>query len=139
MKEWLKGSLANIYTVIGGQIANFVFILLFSLGGEGSRGIYGAAAIVVNVITYSSFLAFALYPKLLAEQKSEDVTASFKTVLMFAIPMTAVAMALANSYIVLLRPELLEFPGAGLVLVILALDALVGVVSGIYGVGAFWD
>jgi len=133
VKEWLKGSLANIYTVIGNQIANFVFILLFSLGGEGSRGIYGAAAIVVNVITYSSFLAFALYPKLLAEQKSEDVTASFKTVLMFAIPMTAVAMALSNSYIVLLRPELLDFPGAGLVLAILALDALVGVVSGIYG------
>ena len=131
--EWLKGSLANIYTVIGNQIANFVFLLLFSLGGEGSRGIYGAAAIVVNVITYSSFLAFALYPKLLAEQKSEDVTASFKTVLMFAIPMTAIAMALANSYIVLLRQELLDFQGAGLVLAILALDALVGVVSGIYG------
>jgi hypothetical protein len=52
---------------------------------------------------------------------------------MFAIPMTAVAMALANSYIVLLRPELLEFPGAGLVLVVLAIDALVGVFSGIYG------
>jgi hypothetical protein len=133
VKEWLKGSLANIYTVIGNQIANFVFLLLFSFGGEGSRGIYGAAAIVVNVITYSSFLAFALYPKLLAEQKSEDVTASFKTVLMFAIPMTAVAMTLSNSYIVLLRQELLNFPGAGLVLAILALDALVGVVSGIYG------
>jgi hypothetical protein len=133
VKEWLKGSLANIYTVIGNQIANFVFLLLFSLGGEGSRGIYGAAAIVVNVITYSSFLAFALYPKLLAEPKSEDVTLSLKTVLMFAIPMTAVAMALANSYIVLLRPELLEFPGAGLVLAILALDALTGVFTGIYG------
>lgn len=134
VREWLKGSLANIYTVIGNQIANFIFILLFSLGGEGSRGIYGASAIVVNVITYSSFLAFALYPKLLAEQKSEDVTASFKIVLMFAIPMTVVAMALANSYIVILRDKLLiEFPGAGLVLVILALDALVGVLSGIYG------
>jgi hypothetical protein len=132
VKEWLKGSLANIYTVVGNQIANFIFILLFSLGGEGSRGIYGAAAIVVNVITYSSFLAFALYPKLLAEQKSEDVTASFKTVLMFAIPMTAIAIALSNSYIVILRPELSVFAGAGLVLSILAVDALDGVLSGIY-------
>jgi len=137
VKEWLKGSLANIYTVIGNQIANFVFLLLFSFGGDGGRGIYGAAAIVVNVITYSSFLAFALYPKLLAEQKSEDVTASFKTVLMFAIPMTAVAMALSNSYIVLLRQELLEFPGVGLVLAVLAMDALVGVISGIYGAVLF--
>lgn len=132
VKEWLKGSLANIYTVVGNQIANFIFILLFSLGGEGSRGIYGAAYIVVNVITYSSFLAFALYPKLLAEQKSEDVTIGLKTVLMFAIPMTAIAVVLSNSYIVLLRPELIAFSGAGLVLVILALDALVGVISGVY-------
>lgn len=51
---------------------------------------------------------------------------------MFAIPMTAIAVVLANSYIVLLRPELLAFSGAGLVLAILAVDALVGVVSGIY-------
>jgi hypothetical protein len=133
VKEWLKGSLANIYTVVGNQIASFVFILLFSLGGEGSRGIYGAAAIVVGVITHSSFLSFALYPKLLSEQKSEDVTVGLKTVLMFAIPMTAIAVALSNSYIVLLRPELSEFAGAGLVLAILAVDALVGVLSGIYG------
>jgi hypothetical protein len=137
VKEWLKGSLANIYTMIGGQLANLIFLLLFSLGGEGSRGIYGAAAIVVNVITYSSFLAFALYPKLLTEQKSEDVTVGLKTVLMFAIPMTAVAMALANSYIVLLRTELASFAGAGLVLAILALDALVGVISGIYSAVVF--
>lgn len=132
VKEWLKGSLANIYTVIGGQLANVIFLLLFSLGGEGSRGIYGASAIVVNVITYSSFLSYALYPKLLAGEKAEDVTLSLKTVLMFAIPMTAVAIALANTYVVLLRPEIQLFPGAGYVLIILAIDALVGVISGIY-------
>jgi hypothetical protein len=55
-----------------------------------------------------------------------------KTVLMFAIPMTAIAIALSNSYMVLLRPELSEFGGVGLVLAILAVDALVGVLSGIY-------
>jgi hypothetical protein len=133
VKEWLKGSLANIYTVVGNVIAtNSVLLLLFTLGGEGSRGIYGAAAIVVNVITYSSFLSFALYPKLMAEQKSEDITLSLKTVLMFAIPMTAIAVALANSYIVILRPELAAFIGAGTVLAILAVDALDGVISGIY-------
>ncbi len=137
VKEWLKGSLANIYTVVGNQIANFVFILLFSLGGEGSRGIYGAAAIVVNVITYSSFLSYALYPKLLTGQKSEDVTVGLKTVLMFAIPMTAIAIALSNSYIVILRPELSVYVGAGTVLAILAVDALVGVLSGIYSAVVF--
>ena len=133
VKEWLKGSVLNIYSVVGAQIAAFIFILLFSLGGEGSRGIYGAAAQIANIVTYASFLSFALYPKLLAEKKSEDVTASLKTVLMFALPMTVGAIALANSYIILLRVELVEFQGSALVLVVLALDALVTVISGIYG------
>ena len=133
VKDWLKGSIANIYSVVGNQLAAVVFLLLFSLGGEGSRGIYGSALQIANVITYSSFLSFALYPKLLAEGKSGDVTQSLKTVLMFAMPMTVCAVALANSYIIILREEIVAFSGAGLVLVVLALDAFVGVLSGIYG------
>jgi hypothetical protein len=69
--EWLKGSLANIYNVVGSQLASLVFIMLFIYGGENGRGELGAGATIVNVITYSSFLAYALYPKLLAERKSE--------------------------------------------------------------------
>jgi hypothetical protein len=133
VKEWLKGSVLSIYSVAGGQIANFVLILLFNLGGGDSRGIYGTAALIANVITHSSFLSFALYPKLLAEKNGEDVTVSLKTVLMFAIPMTVGAIALSNSYIILLTPYLVAYPGASLVLVVLAIDALVTVVSGIYG------
>lgn len=78
-------------------------------------------------------MSFALYPKLLAEKKSEDIAISLKMVLMFAIPMTACAVAMANSYIVLLRPTLADYPGAELVLVVLTLDALLTVISGIYG------
>jgi hypothetical protein len=84
--EWLKGSLANIYTVVGGQLASLVFIMLFIYGGENGRGELGAGATIVNVISYSSFLAYALYPKLLAERKSEHITTALKMVLMFAIP-----------------------------------------------------
>ena len=134
VKDWLKASVANIYNVVGTQLSAFVFIMLFSYGGAGGREIYGAAAQIAGVISYSGFLAFALYPKLLAEKKSEDITTSLKTVLMFAVPMTVGAIALANSYMVLLRVNLLEnYPGATLVLVVLALDALVTVTSGIYG------
>jgi O-antigen/teichoic acid export membrane protein len=133
MKEWLKGSVASIYSVIGGQIAAFVFLLLFTLGGEGSRGIYGAAAQIASVIAYAGFLSFALYPKLLAEKKSEDITSSMKTVLMFALPMTVGAVALAGSFMLILRPEyMVEYPGVGSVLIILAIDTFVGVISGFY-------
>jgi len=129
VKEWLKGSLVNIYNVLGNQIATFIFIMLFAYGGVGGRGRYGAAAQIANVISYSSFLAFALYPKLLEDKKREDITTSMKTVLTFAIPMTAGAITLSDSYITLLR---VEYPDAAIVLIVLAIDALILTVSGLY-------
>ena len=129
IREWLKGSLTNIYNVVGNQLSSYIYILLFVLGGEGARGTLGAGAVVVNVITYSSFLSYALYPKLMADKNCEDATSCMKMVLMFAIPMTVGAIALADSFIILLRPE---FAGTGPVLVVLAVDAFVSVISGFY-------
>lgn len=126
VREWLKGSLLNIYSVAGNQIAAYIFIMLFAYGGEGGRGRLGAAAIVVNVITYSSFLAFALYPKLLAERKLEDFTISLKTVLTFAIPLTVGAIALSDSYITILTDI---YTDAGPVLIVLAIDSFVIVLA----------
>ncbi len=134
VKQWVKGSLANIYNVIGVQIAAYVFLLLYELGGDGSRGRYGAAATISNVISYSSVLAFALYPKLLADKKREDITISLRMVLMFAIPMTVVAVVMSDSYITLLRQD---YPDASIVLVVLALDALVVVINNIFSAVLF--
>jgi hypothetical protein len=116
------------------MIANFVFIMLFYYGGARGMEIYYAALQIANVITYAGSLSYALYPKLLADRRGEDVTASMKSVLMFALPMTVGVISLSSSYIVLLRTQTLaNFPGSEWVLVVLALDALVTVVSGIYG------
>jgi hypothetical protein len=133
VKEWLKGSVLIVYSVVGGVISNFVFIMLFYYGEYASMDIYYAALQIANVITYSGFLSFALYPRLLTEKRGEDVTASLKTVLMFALPMAIGAISLSSSYIVLLRPGTAAYPGVEFVLVVLALDSLVTVVSGIYG------
>jgi len=133
VKEWLKGSVLIIYSVVGGVIANFVFIMLFYYGGFSSMDIYYAALQIATVITHAGFLSFALYPKLLTDRRSEDVTASMKIVLMFALPMAVGVISLSSSYIILLRPGTAMYPGAEWVLVVLALDALVTVVSGIYG------
>jgi hypothetical protein len=133
VKEWLKGSVLIIYSVVGGVIANFVFIMLFYYGGYSGMEIYYAALQIANVITHAGYLSFALYPKLLTERRGEDVTVSMKTVLMFALPMTVGAISLSSSYIVLLRPGMAMYPGVEWVLVVLALDSLVMVVSGIYG------
>lgn len=133
VKDWLKGSVLNIYSVIGGQIAAFIFILLFSYGGFQSYEIYYLALQIANVITYSGSMSFALYPKLLTEKREQHATDSMKSVFMFALPMTVGAIVLSNSYIILFRPETLaNYPGAEIVLIVLALDSLITVVSGIY-------
>jgi len=129
VKEWLKGSTANIYNVVGNQIANFVFIMLFIYGGDGARGRYGLAVLVTSVITYSSFLAFALYPKLLAERRSEDITTSLKMVLMFAIPMTVGAIALSDSYVIIMKDV---YKDTWPVLIVLAIDAFVATLSAFF-------
>ncbi|MBS7615923.1 hypothetical protein KEJ45_01835 [Candidatus Bathyarchaeota archaeon] len=129
VKEWLKGSIANMYNVLGNQIANFVFIMLFTYGGENARGYYGAAAQIANIIAYSTFLAFALYPKLLAEKSSQEITTSLKTVLMFAIPMTVGVLVMPKMYLSILNEEYSE---AWLILIVLALDALTVTLSSLF-------
>ena len=118
-KEWLKASPINVYNIVGTQLASFGLIMLFAYGTEVARAYYGASLTVANVINYSAFLAFALYPRLLAEVKSEDITTSLRTVLMFIIPMTVGAIIMADSYLTILNVEYAE---ATLVLSLLALD-----------------
>lgn len=129
IKEWLKGSVANIYDVVGGHIAALIFIMLFTYGGETARSNYGAAAQIANIITHSSSLAFALYPKLLAERNSQDITTSLKTVLMFALPMVAGALAIPDSYLTILKDEYRE---AWPILMVLAIDALVVTITTLF-------
>jgi len=133
VKDWLKGSVLIIYSVIGSQVMAFVFIMLFYFGGARSMEIYYLALQVATVVTHASSLSFALYPKLLTEQHSSHVRDAMKSVLMFALPMAIGAIIMSHSYMLLFRPETVaEFPGSEIVLSVLALDSLVIVVSGIY-------
>jgi len=129
IKEWVKGSAFNIYNIIGDRIAAIIFIMLPIYGTEIATSYYQAALPIANIITYSSFLAYALYPKLLAENKIEDATTSIKMVLMFAIPMTAGVIAMADSYLVIQKQV---YEVATPVLIILGVDALILTISSIY-------
>ena len=129
VREWLKGSITNIYYLIGNQIAAVIFIMLFVFGSHTARADYLAAATIANIIGYSSFLSFALYPRLLANKSLEDVTTSLKLVLMFAIPMAAGVMAIPDSFLTILKEQYAE---AAPLLLILAIDALVLTISGFY-------
>lgn len=133
LKEWVKGSIANIYYLVGNQIAVFILILLFMYGGSQvgpvARANYQAAVTIANIVMYSSLLSFALYPKLLTEKNLEDVTTSLKTVLMFAIPMAAGAMAIPDSFLTMLDET---YRQASPILILLAIDALVATISQFY-------
>lgn len=129
VREWLKGSIAGIYYLIGNQIAATIFIILFVIGSQAARGDYLAASTISNIITYSSFLSFALYPKLLARKNTEDITASLKLMLMFTIPMVAGVLAIPESFLIILNESYAE---AVPVLIILTFDSMVSTISGFY-------
>jgi O-antigen/teichoic acid export membrane protein len=89
-------------------------------GGELARAYYGAALTFATVVSYSSYLAYALYPRLLSKNSLEDVTTSLRMVLMSSIPMTVGAITLSHPYLAILNPLYLD---ARLILMLLSLNS----------------
>jgi O-antigen/teichoic acid export membrane protein len=131
IREWLKGSTFNLYNIAGDRLAALVFIMLIIYGKTIGYSYYFASVQIANIIAYSSFLAFALTPKLLADPNIDEATASLKNVLLFAVPMTAGVIAIPSSFLAFLK-ESGEYTVAAPVLVILAIDALVSTISTIF-------
>jgi hypothetical protein len=129
VKEWLKGSLLNLYGIMGQRLASSIMLLLFIYGGQSARAFYGAASQVASVVAYSSLLGYALYPRLLSENEPQDVDTSFRLVLMFTMPMTVGAIVLAESYLTILN---VAYSAARSVLILLAVDALCQSLSSIF-------
>ena len=130
LKEWLKGSTAIAYNAIGGQLVAFVLILLFLYGGATARAYYQAALSFTTIVGYSSSLAFAMYPKLLAKTcPDEQVATSFRTVLMLAIPLATITMVMSTSFLTILN---VSYSVAWPVLIALTINTLVGVVTSFY-------
>jgi hypothetical protein len=121
VREWVKGSFLNLYEAAGGRIYAIPLIMLFAYGGGAARAFYGAARTVAGIIGYSSSLALGLYPRLLVKADSKDASTVLNTVLMFALPMAAGAIALSDSYMVLLNPI---YEAARPILIILSIQML---------------
>jgi O-antigen/teichoic acid export membrane protein len=130
VKEWLKGSTAFVYNAIGAQLFASTLYLLFLFGGADSLGDYRAATTFAVVIGYASSLAFALYPKMLAqEDRPDDMALSFKTMLMLALPMSAVGITMSQSLLVILNAS---YGVAAPVLSLLIVDGLIVLISNFY-------
>jgi O-antigen/teichoic acid export membrane protein len=128
LKEWLKASPINFYSVVGFIIPGFSLIFLF-MYAEAARAYYLAAFTIASIIGYSVYLTSGLYPKLLSKINIKDVSTSLKMVLMLAIPMTVGAMVLSDSYITILKSE---YADAKIVLSILAISVLSMSLSGVF-------
>jgi hypothetical protein len=129
LREWLKSSPVMIYNAVGTQLVNLVLYLLVFYAGQGALGNYQAAVTFSTVIGYASSLAFALYPKMLAEECSAEIAASFKTMLMLALPIAAVAFTVPRSLLTILNTS---YAAAAPILMLLTVDALVVLVSQFY-------
>jgi len=90
---------------------------------------YGAAYIVGVVVTYSSSLAIAVYPRLLGGGGSKDVEESLRMVSTFAVPMCIGAIILARPIVGLLNPV---YAASYPVIFALAIAGLLSAVSAPY-------
>jgi O-antigen/teichoic acid export membrane protein len=131
LRQWLKGSTANIYNAVGGQLFSFMYILLFlSSVGKAATGDIQAAVTFANIIGDASFVSYAVYPKLLANSASEqEVTLSFKTTLMAAFPLAAIALCMPTSLLTILN---VQYSEAWPVLVLCTFDALIVLILNFY-------
>ena len=129
VKEWLKGSTVILYNAVGNQLGTYVLIILFVFGSETARGDYQASATFAAIIGYSFSLAFALYPKLLAEDSLHEVTMSLRTVLLFALPMAALVIATSQSLLTVLK---VDYSDAWPVLIALSVDAVAALIIQFY-------
>ena len=130
LKEWLKGSPAIAYNLVGTQLLAFVLILLFLYGGDGARAYYQAAFTFTSIISYSNSLAFALYPKLLANSCTDKhVGISFRTIMMLAIPFATLAMVMSVSFLTILN---VSYSVAWPILIALTIDTLILLITTFY-------
>ena len=101
-----------------------------SYGGADPRAYYQAAFTFTTIVGYSSSLATAMYPKLLAKScPDEQVGTSFRTVLMLAIPFATITMVMSTSFLTILN---VSYSVAWPVLIALTIDTLVSVIASFY-------
>ncbi len=139
LREWLKGSTVYVYNIVGTQIGSLLLYMLLFFGGEVALGDYQAAVTFSTVIGYASALTISLYPKMLAQECPEDISASLNTIIMLALPMATVALTMSSSLLIILNES---YAVAAPILMLLTVDALIVLISQFYtqclmGVEAF--
>jgi len=133
LKGWLSSSWIVLYGAVGGSVYGTLDILLLGvLSSASSLGSYGVASTIAGFLKLSGSLSYALYSKLLAEEKEVRREAYAKEAMMLTL------MFLLPLFVgcILLAPNLIEIFGSKYLdclqtLYILAFATFLGVLSGI--------
>ncbi len=129
IRQWLSSSWVTLYGQIGKKTYQGIDVLTLGLLGSKNIGSYSVAETITSTITASRALTYALYPKLLRNEKDESsVTKTMMLLLTFLIPMTVGCIVLA--------PNLIDFfgskySGGVTVLEILVITEFINVLSAV--------
>jgi O-antigen/teichoic acid export membrane protein len=121
LRSWWKISFIVLYGTIGSRLASLGMILLILIWGTAARAYVGAAVTIAVMISYSTTLATALYPKLLAKPDPIIVETAFKLIMLFAIPMVGGILILSNQLLTVLKTD---YAAASIVLCVYAIAYL---------------
>jgi len=105
IKFWLRLSWIPLY----GRVSGFIFtldVLIFSLLTNSLLGLafWGVASAVANIVTHSSQVSQALYPKLLATGKKEFAEKNLEKMMYVSIPLLAASIIFAKPALYVLNP-----------------------------------
>lgn len=130
-KKWFKLFWIPIYGLVGDTILSLDVIIISAVTGSTLPMAYMKAPMtVVNIITYSSFLAYALYPKMLGGGDSRDVETVLKMTLLFAVPLMVGGFILARPLLAVLN---IGYAVTENILRVGAIAALPSLVSNVFG------
>ncbi|MEM2338903.1 MAG: hypothetical protein QXW83_01730, partial [Nitrososphaerales archaeon] len=131
VKLWLKAFWIPMY----GEFANFsltldVIIIIALISSSVALAYFGAAYTIASLVCSPIYLAYALYPKLLAGGVSKDVEEALKLVMMLAIPMAIGAFIISREILYILNPKYVVAVPVAQVLILYALLCIIASFSG---------
>jgi len=130
IKFWTKMSWIVLYASSAGLIHRFDVLSVSLISSSLTVLAYWQAGLTAaGLVSISSSISQALYPKLLAENKKEYANEILKKTLFFGIPILGTAIIFAKPVLHVLNPIYAE---ASLIVIFIAVNSLVGVVTGIY-------
>ena len=106
LRGWVQQAWMPLYNRIPGVLSTLDIILYTAITGSVIGAAYYAAALVTaKMVSRTSRISQALYPKLLAKGSQDHIAENFTLVMYFAIPLSILAVLFSRHAMFLLNPE----------------------------------